>query len=300
MRKAILALAALALATVAQADQKNVQILTNLTDQQLGHVMQLMRSSLGVGCDFCHAAGADNRLDFASDKKDEKRTAREMIAMVQKLNKEQFGGHTVISCNTCHAGKPAPEALISLPMQPPPREMHEPRPQMPPLDEVVKKYADAVGDFAKWQHIVAKGTREGMMNKNTPIAFEMVDGKAKVESEVPSDQATAAYAEPTPPSAIPKEARVIHETKVDGRDAYLVVRRLPDGARERLYFDTKSGLLMRRMIISDSPVGPMPQQTDFEDWRDIGGGVKYPFVVKVSLVDPRATAVRRYADVKVK
>lgn len=300
MRKAILAIAVLVFATAAQADQKNVQILTNLSDQQLGHVMQMIRSSLGVGCDYCHVAGADNRLDFASDKKDEKRTAREMIAMVQKLNKEQFGGHAVISCYTCHRGKPGPEALISLPMQPPPREMHEPRPVMPPLEEVVKKYAAAVGDAAKWQHITAKGTREGMMNKTTPIAFEMVDGKAKVQSEIPSDQATNAEAEPTPPSAIPADARVIHRAKVDDRDAYLVVRRLPDGARERLYFDANNGLLLRRMIITDSPVGPMPQQTDFDEWRDIGGGVKYPFVVKVSLTDPRATHVRHYTEVTVK
>ena len=53
MRKLILAVAILATVSV-YAEQKNVQLLTNLSDAQLGLAMSNMSASLGVHCDFCH------------------------------------------------------------------------------------------------------------------------------------------------------------------------------------------------------------------------------------------------------
>src|SRR5438270_11971027 len=50
---------------------KNVQLRKDLTPEQLDVEMDLMRASLGVGCDFCHV-NKDKEWDFASDAKSEK------------------------------------------------------------------------------------------------------------------------------------------------------------------------------------------------------------------------------------
>src|SRR5204863_868040 len=76
----------------------------------------------------------------------------------------------------------------------------------------------------------------------------------------------------------------------------IVTAQLDDRRRQRLFFDTATGLLIRRQILTRVPVGEVPQQIDFEDYRDLGG-VKFPFTVRVSLVDPWSSATRRYSEV---
>jgi hypothetical protein len=43
-----------------------------------------------------------------------------------------------------------------------------------------------------------------------------------------------------------------------------------------LFFDKQSGLLLRELRYSDSPLGFNPLQIDFSDYRD-SGGVKIPY-----------------------
>ena len=50
----------------------------------------------------------------------------------------------------------------------------------------------------------------------------------------------------------------------------------PRGTLATLYFDTKSGLLLRMTRYGTSPIGRLPTQIDFGDYRDVGG-VKFPF-----------------------
>ena len=84
MRNLIVTTLALTLfAAAAHAEQKNVQMLTNMSDYELLRTMNMMRGALGVHCDFCHVVGKDG-WEFASDEKKEKKTAREMISMVLK------------------------------------------------------------------------------------------------------------------------------------------------------------------------------------------------------------------------
>ena len=54
MRKTSLALAFLLISAAARAEQKNVHLLTGMTDLQLQQTMNFMRASLGVHRDFCH------------------------------------------------------------------------------------------------------------------------------------------------------------------------------------------------------------------------------------------------------
>jgi photosynthetic reaction center cytochrome c subunit len=72
--------------------------------------------------------------------------------------------------------------------------------------------------------------------------------------------------------------------QIGGSDAYRVVGFRNGGGAERLYFDKQSGLLVELDTRIDSPLGALPQQTDFQDYRDVNG-VKIPFMIRVSRMD---------------
>ena len=104
---------------------KNLKVLPkNIGEKQLDSVMHVFTRGLGVKCDFCHAPGADNKLDFASDAKPEKKIARKMIKMTNKINKKYFDyakdeqNHSIqaMTCYSCHHGAEHPAK------NPPPRQ----------------------------------------------------------------------------------------------------------------------------------------------------------------------------------
>ena len=70
--------------------------------------------------------------------------------------------------------------------------------------------------------------------------------------------------------------------KIGDRDAYVVVG-VPQGDQpERLFFDTKSGLLLRKITVVPTPAGNSPTQIDYDDYRDDGSGVKVPYTIRVT------------------
>jgi hypothetical protein len=97
---------------------KNLKVLPkNISKVELDKVMDDFKIALGVKCGHCHAPSKDNprKMDFASDEKQEKITAREMMKMTVKINKKYFGKNihegkliNSISCVTCHNGKTEP------------------------------------------------------------------------------------------------------------------------------------------------------------------------------------------------
>jgi hypothetical protein len=95
------------------------------------------------------------------------------------------------------------------------------------------------------------------------------------------------------------QARGTARIEVLGRehDAYVVVG-APDGQpAERLFFDTSTGLLIRKVVVDPTPAGNAPTQTDFDDYRDIGNGIKFPFLIRVTTPpDGRITTTVRKVD----
>ena len=55
----------------------------------------------------------------------------------------------------------------------------------------------------------------------------------------------------------------------------------------KLYFDQNSGLLVRVVRYSESPIGRVPTQIDYSDYRDVAG-VKMPFRWTVTWTDNQA------------
>ncbi len=54
------------------------------------------------------------------------------------------------------------------------------------------------------------------------------------------------------------------------------------------YFDQSTGLLKRVMRWNQTAVGPVPTQTDYEDYREVGG-VKMPFRTTITWTDGKST-----------
>jgi hypothetical protein len=100
----------------------NLKVLPkDISKDELDSVMDGFKTALGVKCGFCHAPKKDDpkRLDFASDAKEEKETARMMMKMTAKLNKKYFHVKDAnvpnvvlaVNCITCHRGNTDPKKI---------------------------------------------------------------------------------------------------------------------------------------------------------------------------------------------
>jgi len=94
----------------------------DISRQQLIGTMRGFSFSLNVRCEFCHAGKGGNKLeqmDFASDEKDTKKTARAMLRMVDAINQEYIAklGRTAparVECVTCHHRLSIPKTMNAL------------------------------------------------------------------------------------------------------------------------------------------------------------------------------------------
>jgi photosynthetic reaction center cytochrome c subunit len=72
--------------------------------------------------------------------------------------------------------------------------------------------------------------------------------------------------------------------KIDGRDAHRIIAWRAGGTSDQYYFDVQSGLLLRVSTEIDSPLGAIPHDAYYEDYRDVSG-VKVPFLIRIVRAD---------------
>jgi Photosynthetic reaction centre cytochrome C subunit len=98
----------------------NLHVLPKDIDPDVLHdLMHGYSGQLGVKCSHCHAPLPNSKdLDFASDTKPEKITARQMMAMTNDINSKYVAQAlptetpTKVSCGTCHRGQSKPEDFV--------------------------------------------------------------------------------------------------------------------------------------------------------------------------------------------
>jgi hypothetical protein len=222
--------------------------------------------------------------------------------------------------------EPAPGAAAAA--TPAPR----PSPEAPPtVQQVFEKYVAAVGGQATvstFRTQVVKGTREASQGRSWPFEvtskgadkFLMVvnvTGQGTVSQAL--NGATGWVNNPRVSRALtPAEAatlrqaadlfdvvkfkpaatmRVAGRRKIGDRDALVVVDRPAEGVSRRYFFDAQSGLLLRITTLTDTMLNALPEQIDFEDYRDVDG-VKFPFVVRVSNIDTFNSYTRTITEVR--
>lgn len=313
---------------------ENIQVLKGLPESHLVPVMNFMAASLGVRCNFCHVNEGE-KWDFAADTKKEKGTAREMIRMVLTVNKTTFKGTTEISCWTCHRGRRQVPGVPTLPLTPVvARQTPATREQMPAADQLLTKYLEALGGTANLDKVktkIMKGayvlpTGESMSYEVHQAAPDRFYSKLVTPAQVFERvfDGNIGWIKNSGPNGGTKELvgeqlidfkryaqffrdiklkeqfarlNVAGKDKVGDRDAYVVRATTADNKRERLFFDVETGLLLRRITYTDTIIGIIPEQTDFSDYRDVDG-VKVPFTVQVSSVDPFNSATRKFAEIR--
>jgi hypothetical protein len=346
----------------AEQANKNIQVLKGLPNSQLITVMHFMRTSLGVRCDYCHVA---ENGKYWMDDKPPKQVARRMIEMTSEINKANFGGQQVVTCNTCHRGQTKPVSVPAIGQGVFANTTREesgtkqPDP-LPSVDQVLDKYFQALGGKAAAQKITSRviklsWLRPKLVNGGTPNAAMITRGDTWA-MEIYQKAPNKYLAVITSPNGIiqqgfngtsgwvrsPQGQRemnsaelarfarqadllgdfslkdqysqmtVTRREKIDDREVY-VLEALPkqtSGApasttgpaparrSEKLFFDTQSGLLLRRTVLTPTALGLDPEQTDFKDYTEVDG-VRLPFTIVISyLDDSHLGTTRKYIDVK--
>ena len=328
MRKSISVSILLSLKLFSQAPEvktagqayKNVTELKDIPADQLGPAMQFISTSLGVQCDTCHVAGK-----FESDEKRPKKTAREMIAMTMAINKNAFRGQTQVTCYSCHRGSERPVAVPPVldsdaPAKP---EARPAAPANPPTaDSIIEKYVTALGGPDAMKKVTSRVGKGAIVvsGKETPIeVFTKAPSKRiTITHNEGSDSSTAFDGTIGWMGSTGRPAREMAPADAKGSaldsEFYLpltmkeVFTQLrpgrPDkigevnvvtltGTRQglppvRFFFDANSGLLVRMVRYTENPLGRMPVQIDYADYRDVDG-VKTPFRWTLSRPNGRFT-----------
>lgn len=296
---------------LAEEEFKNIQALKGIPAEQVIPSMQFIAASLGVECEYCHVAHANEK-----DDKKPKITARKMINMMMAINKENFEGHREVTCYSCHRGSTDPVGTpIITDEDPRPaaeggKKAGETKASLPPAEQLLDKYLAAIGGADALQKItsrVQKGTLTAFGGQHFPVdvyskapdkrvsvmhlqggdsvtAFDgkqgwlSVPGRVHTMSAAENDAARidADLYLPAHLKTLYQKFSVDSGEKIEGHDTYEVVGRTEDQPPLRLYLDKESGLLLRLIRYAETPLGRNPTQIDYADYRD-ANGVKIPF-----------------------
>jgi len=288
---------------------KNIQILKDIPADQLIPTMQFISGALGVDCEFCHVEHANDK-----DDKKEKQTARKMIEMELAINKSHFKNEIEVTCYTCHRGSPHPVGTPILTVSAgkmPEHEHHEISAQesQPTADQILDKYLAAVGGADALHKIktrVQKGTVDAA-GQQYPIEIYSEAPEKRLSISHPSfgESVTAFNGRAgwltTPRGVHPMNASERQSARIDaqiyfpvqirelyqefkvhpgetigGHATLLVTAKGASTSPLRLFFDQQTGLLLRLIRYTETPLGRNPLQVDYADYRD-ASGLKIPY-----------------------
>lgn len=144
--------------------------LKDLTPDDFLSAMSVITDDLGFDCADCHPNAGSDKADFISDTYSTKKRARQMIEMVTKINKDNFGGAQMVTCYTCHHSREKPVTSVPLDRvyDAPPPEDDDIVPAAikgaPTADEILNDYLQAMGGTQRLNAItsfVSTGTAIG-------------------------------------------------------------------------------------------------------------------------------------------
>ena len=140
---------------------KNIKVLNGQRADMLNPTMVLFEAALGVGCPYCHDNDANKR---EIDSKPQKLIARQMVEMVNAINKTTFRGQAKVTCFTCHQGRNIPIGVPNVTNNPLPPALGEdyaaslpPPPPVPTVTpaQVIDKYVAALGGSTAVQKVAS-------------------------------------------------------------------------------------------------------------------------------------------------
>jgi len=161
----------------------NIQVLKGIPVDQFNDAMGMFASALLLDCVGCHhgTITSDPKAFAISTPRIER--ARQMVVMMNNINRLYFGGQQRVTCFTCHAGDPTPEPSPSLKLQytelitDPSSFEFFPDIAAPPAEKVLARYVEASGGakaLASLRAFSATGTYLGFETSDTEVPFEAV------------------------------------------------------------------------------------------------------------------------------
>jgi hypothetical protein len=268
------------------------------------------------------------------DDKKTKATARKMIQMVADLNKNSFGGRTDISCYTCHRGSTEPTKLMPVPptASKPEAGMAEMNTALPTPEQVLDSYEAALGGADAMKKItsrVMKGVSVDLQGKEIPVEIiQEQSGKylsamtfrPGMTNTHAFNGTTAWMSSPRGVRELPPEigdemkkeamlfplaelkelSKTLHTREiasVENAKAYVLASPVGEHETARYYFDAATGLLLRKVVIMETMIGNIPEQTDYADYRTVDG-VKVPFEIKAASPDARDSFTQKYSSIE--
>jgi hypothetical protein len=313
---------------------KDVRLLKGIPVDEFMDTMGFFSASTNLNCVDCHGAASGGDWAHYADETPMKATARRMILLMQRIDKENFGGAPVVTCYTCHRGDMRPEGTPSLVTQygtpiidPNTTEVGRQAAGSPTADQVFEKYVQALGGaqrLATISSIVTKGMYNG-------YDTEFEDVPIEIYSKAPAQRATVIHFrsgnsittydghsgwiseadKPVPlieltgdeldgarvdaalffPSGI-KQLRTkweVGSAAIEDRQVFVAEGTGAAQAPVKLFFDKTSGLLVRQVRYVRVPVGRVPVQIDYDEYREVpGAGVKIPFRWTATWTDGRS------------
>jgi photosynthetic reaction center cytochrome c subunit len=288
---------------------KNIEVLKDVPADQLIPAMQFISASLGVGCEHCHVRGA-----FEKDDKDAKKAARKMMQMMSAINQNNFEGHLEVTCNSCHHGELHPASVPAVQAEDTPPPMHSaeaPPSNLPSGVSLVDKYLQALGaptDLQKLSTRIEKGKVTMFPGRDFPVesnykgsddfasTIHMPDGDLVTgynqhggwqvvpgrplhpmsDADIRAAKLDSTFYFPLHIKELFGEFKTVATDKVGDHTVDVVVARQEKQPPAKLYFDTDSGLLLRVLRYDQTPLGRLPAQTDYSDYRAVNG-IKIPF-----------------------
>lgn len=292
---------------------KNIQQLKGTPADQLQPAMQFISASLGVNCQFCHVQG-DFAADEKGAKKTA-RAMMEMTATINKEafhGRQTITCETCHRGSTRPVSMPPVLESDAMPManaMTPGGGRGPAGADGPTADQIVDKYIAAVGGADAIRKVTSRqGKGETIVgDQKTPIEFFMkapnmrmsiskmqngdsytaFDGTAgwlgtagHPAREMSADESWAAgldaeFALPLRLKEIFPQLRRGRPETVNGEECEVLSGMAQGHAPVRLDFSTKTGLLVRMVRYADTPMGRLPTQIDYSDYRD-ADGVKVP------------------------
>ena len=160
---------------------KTVTLLRGIPVDTFFEVMGTFASSMGNDCTFCHASNAALDKSAFATPTPRLRRARQMIEMMNALNKQYFGGRPRVTCFTCHGGSNRPRADPSFMSQ-------YGEPVLDPderdfltdasvnVNQVFDRYLQAIGGADRLSRLTsyaAKGTYSGFDTDRSTVPIEI-------------------------------------------------------------------------------------------------------------------------------
>jgi len=318
----------------AEEQFKNIQVLKGVPADELIPAMQFITASLGVACEVCHVQGAFEK-DDKKPKQTARKMMEMMFAINKDnfeghrevtCNSCHRGSPEPAAIPAVMEAEPEAVAEAKEPDEQPGNAGAN---NGPSGAQLIDKYLQAVGGAGAIDKVssrVMKGTIT-FGDRNVPIDIFCKDPDKRISiTHTPDGDSITAFDGHEGWLGFPKRpVREMHgpdiaaaamdadlhfpahlkemfsETQVRGlarigeHEAYLVVGRREDRPPLRLYFDEKSGLLVRLVRYAETPLGRLPTQIDYGDYRE-SGGVKIPF--RWTLGRPGARFTIQVSEVK--